>query len=116
MLYEVITRPILGSLLSYAKIFIKQLIIDTPLIDELFAQRFLYKYFPKAFVSAYEEEIRHHPLRRQIIATMIADMVINNQGVSFVQDYRRLGRARFLRITSYNVCYTKLLRVHPARW
>ncbi|WP_345970062.1 NAD-glutamate dehydrogenase domain-containing protein [Sulfurimonas sp. HSL1-6] len=100
-----IVRPILGSLLSYAKIFIKQLIIDTPLIDEQFAQRFLYKYFPKAFVSAYEEEIRHHPLRPQIIATMIADMVINDQGVSFVRDYRRLGKARFLmKIRAYLIC------------
>ena len=100
-----IVRPILGSLLSYAKIFIKQLIIDTPLIDEVFSQRFLYKYFPKAFVGAYEEEIRHHPLRRQIIATVIADMVINNQGVSFVSDYRRLGRERFLmKVRAYLIC------------
>jgi len=100
-----IVRPILGSLLSYAKIFIKQLIIDTPLIDEQFSQRFLFKYFPKAFVSAYEEEIRHHPLRREIIATMIADMLINNQGVSFVSDYRRLGRQRFLmKVRSYLIC------------
>jgi len=100
-----IVRPILGSLLSYAKIFIKQLIIDTPLIDELFAQRFLFKYFPKAFVSAYEEEIRHHPLRRQIIATVIADMVINNQGVSFVRDFRTLGKARFLmKVRAYLIC------------
>ncbi|MEJ2501097.1 MAG: NAD-glutamate dehydrogenase [Campylobacterales bacterium] len=100
-----IVRPILGSLLSYAKIFIKQLIIDTPLIDEVFAQRFLFKYFPKAFVGAYEEEIRHHPLRRQIIATVIADMLINNQGVSFVSDYRRLGKERFLmKVRAYLIC------------
>jgi len=100
-----IVRPILGSLLSYAKIFIKQLIVDTPLIDEVFAQRFLFKYFPKAFVSAYEEEILHHPLRHQIIATVIADMIINNQGAAFVSDYRRLGKERFImKIRAYLVC------------
>ncbi len=100
-----IVRPILGALLSYAKIFIKQLIIDSSLIDELFVQRFLYKYFPKAFVGAYEEEIRHHPLRRQIIATVVADMVINTQGVSFVRDYRKLGKERFLmKVRAYLIC------------
>lgn len=100
-----IVRPILGSLLSYAKIFIKQLIIDTSLVDELFSQHFLYKYFPKAFVSVYEEEIRHHPLRREIIATSIADMLINNQGCSFVSDYRHLGKERFLlKIRGYLIC------------
>jgi len=100
-----IVRPILGSLLSYAKIFIKQLIVDTEIIDEQFSQRFLYKYFPKAFVGAYEEEIRHHPLHREIIATVIADMVINNQGVSFVRDYRKLGKERFLmKVRAYLIC------------
>lgn len=100
-----IVRPILGSLLSYAKIFVKQFIIDTPLIDEAFSQRFLYKYFPKAFVSAYEEEIRRHPLRRQITATVIADTLINNQGSSFVSDFRRLGKEGFLmKIRAYLIC------------
>lgn len=100
-----IVRPILGSLLSYAKIFIKQFIINTPLIDEPFAQRFLYKYFPKALVGAYEQEIRQHPLRREIIATMIADAIINNQGVSFVSDYRHLGKSRFLmKVRAYLIC------------
>lgn len=102
-----IVRPILGSLLSYAKIFIKQRIIDTSLIDEPFSQHFLYKYFPKAFVGAYEEELSRHPLRREIIATYIADRLINNQGVSFVSDYRRLGEERFLKkIRAYLICNT----------
>jgi glutamate dehydrogenase len=100
-----IVRPILGSLLSYAKIFIKQFIIDTPLIDETFAQHFLYKYFPKGLVSVYEQEIREHPLRREIIATIMADTIINNQGVSFVSDFRLLGEKRFLmKIRAYLMC------------
>lgn len=100
-----IVRPILGSMLSYAKIFLKQLIIDTSIVDEAFTQRYAYKYFPKAFVSAYEQEIHEHPLRRQIIANMIADMLINNQGTSFLSDYRRLGKERFLmKIRAYLIC------------
>lgn len=100
-----IVRPILGSVLSYAKIFIKQLVIESPLIDDAFLQHFLYKYFPKAFVSAYEEEIRHHPLRREIIATSIADTVIDNQGISFISSYRELGEERFLfKIRAYLIC------------
>lgn len=98
-------RPILGSLLSYAKVFIKQHIIDTPLIDEGHAQHYLFKYFPKSFVSVYEQEIRHHPLRREIIATVIADNIINNQGASFVADYKHLGQARFVnKVRAYLVC------------
>ncbi len=100
-----LVRPILGSLLSYAKIFIKQFVIDTPLVDEPFAQRFLHDYFPRAFVGSYEDEISRHPLRREIIATVIADRIVNNHGVSFLHDFDLLGEARFLmKIRSYLVC------------
>ena len=97
-----IVRPILGLMLSYAKIFIKKLLIDSRIIDEAFARQYLFKYFPKAFVSAYEEEIKHHPLHREIIATVIADTVINQQGVSFISEYEAIGKEKFLlKIKSY---------------
>ena len=36
---------------------------------------------------------------------MIADMLINNQGVSFISDYGRLGRQRFLmKVRAYLIC------------
>ena len=75
-----IVRPVLCSLLSYSKIFLKKILLDSSLVDEAFAQQYLYRYFPKSFVGAYEQQIAHHPLKREIIATMMADIVINNQG------------------------------------
>ncbi|RLA70473.1 MAG: glutamate dehydrogenase, partial [Epsilonproteobacteria bacterium] len=74
---ESIVRPILASLLSYSKIFIKKILIESTLIDESSALQYLYKYFPKSFVSVYENEIKHHPLRREIIATVMADTLVN---------------------------------------
>jgi glutamate dehydrogenase len=95
-------RPVLGSLLSYAKIFVKTRLLESKLIDEPFAQEYLFKYFPKSFASVYEHEVNHHPLRREIIATMIADIVINLQGVTFICDYRKLDAERFLiKVKSY---------------
>lgn len=97
-----IVRPVLASLLSYSKIFIKNLLLDSSFIDEPSSIDYLYKYFPKPFVSVYEHEIKSHPLRRQIIATFVADMLINVQGASFVHNYNRLGKERFLtKIKSY---------------
>ncbi|MEN8147751.1 MAG: NAD-glutamate dehydrogenase domain-containing protein [Campylobacterota bacterium] len=97
-----IVRPVLSSLLSYSKIFIKKLLLESTLIDEDYSVDFLYKYFPKSFVSVYEHEVKSHPLRRQIIATVIADTVINLQGASFIHDYNRLGEDKFLdKVKSY---------------
>ena len=97
-----IVRPILASLLSYSKIFIKTILLESTLVDDPHSVDFLFKYFPKSFVSVYENEIKLHPLRRQIIATVIADTIINLQGASFIHDYDRLGNAKFIdKIKSY---------------
>ncbi|MBU1641940.1 NAD-glutamate dehydrogenase [bacterium] len=97
-----IVRPLLASLLSYSKIFVKNLLLESRFIDEPASVEYLYKYFPKSFVSVYENEIQAHPLRRQIIATVIADILINAQGASFIHNYNNLGNDRFLiKIKSY---------------
>ncbi len=97
-----IVRPVLSSLLSYSKIFIKQTLLESTLVDEQFASQYLYRYFPKSFVSAYEHEITSHPLKREIIATKIADIIINSQGCTFIGDYEKLGKEKFLqKIKSY---------------
>ncbi|KAB7888335.1 glutamate dehydrogenase [Poseidonibacter ostreae] len=99
-----IVRPVLGSLLSYSKIFVKKILLESTLIDEQFSLQYLYRYFPKSFVGAYEHEILNHPLKREIIATVIADIIINHQGVTFISDYEKLGVERYLlKIKSYLV-------------
>ncbi|WP_320033496.1 NAD-glutamate dehydrogenase domain-containing protein [Halarcobacter sp.] len=99
-----IVRPVLCSLLSYSKIFIKKILLDSSLIDEQFALPYLYRYFPKSFISAYEHDILNHPLKREIIATKIADAIVNSQGCTFISDYEKLGNERFLlKIQSYLV-------------
>ncbi|PHR58428.1 MAG: glutamate dehydrogenase [Arcobacter sp.] len=100
-----IVRPILASLLSYAKIFMKNILLQSSLVDENFSQGYLYKYFPKSFVGIYEREISEHPLKRELIATTIADKVINFQGASFICDYERIGNEKFInKIKSYLIC------------
>ncbi len=100
-----LVRPILATLLSYAKIFVKRKILASDLCDDSFAQEFLLKYFPKSFATLYEDEILRHPLRKQIAATVMADHIINNAGVTFVADIDEIGEERFLsKIKSYLIC------------
>ena len=100
-----IVRPILSSMLSYTKIFVKNLLLESTLVDENFALGYLYKYFPKSFVGIYEHEIAQHPLKRELIATTIADKIINYQGISFISDFERIGEEKFInKIKSYLIC------------
>lgn len=100
-----IVRPILASMLSYAKIFVKDRLLNSGLVDENFSLGYLYKYFPKSFVGIYEHEISQHPLKRELIATILADRVINFQGTSFISDFERIGEEKFInKIKSYLIC------------
>ena len=97
-----LVRPILGSLISYSKIFIKKILLESTMIDEPFSLPYLKKYFPKSFVAAYEHEIADHPLKREIIATKMADSVVNSQGVTFISNFEKIGLEKFLlKIKSY---------------
>jgi len=97
-----IVRPVLASLLSYSKIFVKNILLDSNLINEPFAQTYLDKYFPKSFSAIYKNEISEHPLKNEIIATYIADKIINFQGTMFLSDYEKLGKDKFItKIKSY---------------
>ncbi len=82
----------------------KSVLLKSTLIDEVFTLKYLYKYFPKSFVGAYEHEILTHPLKREIIATKMADIIINSQGVTFISDYEKLGFEKFvLKIKAYSI-------------
>ncbi len=100
-----IVRPVLGTLLSYTKIFLKGLLLQSDFVEEAFAQEYLLKYFPKTFAAIYEDEILDHPLKREISATLIANRIINNAGITFISDYAELGRERMVsKIKSYLIC------------
>ena len=100
-----LVRPLLGTLLSYSKIFVKRLLLESELLEEAFAQEYLLKYFPKTFATIYEDEILEHPLRREIAATVMSNRVINNAGVTFISDFDELGAERFVyKIKSYLIC------------
>lgn len=91
-----IVRPIISSLISYSKIFLTNILLESDLIDDNFANQYLFRYFPKSFISAFENEIQNHPLRREITATVIADTIVNIQGTTFIADFNKLGVDGFL--------------------
>ncbi|MGM0533918.1 MAG: NAD-glutamate dehydrogenase domain-containing protein [Campylobacterota bacterium] len=97
-----IIRPLLAVLTLYSKIFIKNELLRSTMIDNKDFEIYLYKYFPKTFIVSFEDQIKHHPLKREIIATVIANKLVNFHGSAFIHDYGRLGHENFLfKIKSY---------------
>lgn len=80
-----LTRPEIGVLLSYAKITLSDAIVASALPDDPWFARTLAGYFPERMQKIHAEDISSHPLRREIIATVLANEVINRGGPGFVQ-------------------------------
>jgi glutamate dehydrogenase len=81
---EGLTRPELALLLAYAKRSIKRALLSSDLPDSAYLERDLEGYFPDRIVDRFRELLPEHPLRRELISTIVANDVVNSQGVTFV--------------------------------
>lgn len=81
---EGMTRPEIGVLLAYAKIALYGDILASDVPDDPYLGREIVRYFPEAMNERFEAEIQTHRLRREIIATMLANSMINRGGPTFV--------------------------------
>ena len=88
-----LTRPELAVLLAYAKLSLDRdlLASDLPDLPELAAD--LRDYFPQALRERFAAQFAAHPLKREIIATVVANDLVNRAGLTFIHDMRaRTGR------------------------
>ncbi|WP_275786690.1 NAD-glutamate dehydrogenase [Pararhizobium gei] len=81
---KALTRAEIGVLLSYAKIVLFDEIVASELPDDPYLQTTLRDYFPQKMHKAHADDIETHRLRREIIATALANDVINRGGPAFV--------------------------------
>ncbi|MCK7547123.1 NAD-glutamate dehydrogenase [Marinobacter koreensis] len=80
-----LTRPELSVLISYVKGDLKQTLINSSLPDDPSLAGEMYKVFPRALTQQFSRELGEHQLRREIIATQIANDMVNHMGITFVE-------------------------------
>ncbi|HXW50276.1 MAG TPA: NAD-glutamate dehydrogenase, partial [Xanthobacteraceae bacterium] len=78
------TRPELSVLLAYAKLSLHDELLESPLPDDSYLARELGRYFPRPIGEHYPDALEHHRLRREIIATQLANSMINRGGPSLI--------------------------------
>ncbi|MFN8233114.1 MAG: NAD-glutamate dehydrogenase [Actinomycetota bacterium] len=81
---EGMTRPELAVLLAYAKRSIYAELLTSDIPDSEYLLTDLRGYFPPAMRERFRDLILEHPLRRELVATIVANDVVNSQGVTFV--------------------------------
>ncbi|MFA9200262.1 MAG: NAD-glutamate dehydrogenase [Cypionkella sp.] len=76
-----LTRPELAVLLSSTKLVLQDAIEHSALPDDPALVDLLLAYFPSAMRRTYRREIEGHQLRRAIIATQLANLIVNRMGM-----------------------------------
>ncbi len=80
-----LVAPERAVLLAYSKMVLFDDLMKGALIDDPYVARALTAYFPTALAKRYAAVMPRHPLKREIIATVVANAMINRTGSVFVQ-------------------------------
>ena len=71
-------------LLAYAKLSLKSELLDSAVPDDPYLGRELARYFPPEMSERFPDALEKHRLRREIIATQLANSMINRGGPALV--------------------------------
>ncbi|MEE4246850.1 MAG: NAD-glutamate dehydrogenase, partial [Kangiellaceae bacterium] len=81
---EGLTRGELAVLLAYGKMELKEKLVSPEIVNEPFYEGELINYFPQPMRKRFIEPIKQHPLRSEIIATSLANEMVDYLGSNFV--------------------------------
>ncbi|BBB25836.1 NAD-glutamate dehydrogenase [Amphritea japonica] len=79
-----LTRPELSVLICYARIELKQALINSWLTEDKGFSKEMETAFPARLLEQFPEALHNHRLRREITATQIANDLVNRMGITFV--------------------------------
>ncbi|KEA62043.1 NAD-specific glutamate dehydrogenase, large form [Marinobacterium lacunae] len=78
-----LTRPELSVLISYVKAKLKEVLTSSWLPSDEYVAREVQGAFPSALVERYGEQVNSHRLRAEILATQVANGMINRMGITY---------------------------------
>ena len=80
-----LTRPELAILVSYAKIAFTQDLLASDIPESPDMEDWILNYFPVDLQKKYLKEIKRHRLAREIVATSMANSLVNRLGPTFLK-------------------------------
>jgi glutamate dehydrogenase len=75
--------PELAVLMAYCKIHLYSELVESDLPDDPYLGHDLERYFPAPLPERYSEQMHDHRLRREIIATVVANQLVDRGGTTF---------------------------------
>ena len=110
-----LTRPELAVVLSMSKLALQDAAESLKLADDKIVERELYEAFPKPMRKAHSDAIRAHRLRNEILATRVANRLVNRLGPSAALDLTEEEGASLAQVVAAFLVAEKLLDL-PKLW
>ena len=81
--HQGLVAPELAVLMAYCKINLYTLLLESDLPEDPYLAHDLERYFPPPLPERYRTQMRSHRLRREIIATVVANQLVDRAGTTF---------------------------------
>ncbi len=102
--HQGLVAPELAVVMAYCKILLYMRLLDSDLPEDEYLAHDLERYFPPPLPERYAERMRSHRLRREIIATVVANQLVDRAGTTFAfRLSEETGRIRPLLARGYAV-------------
>ncbi|RXE84975.1 NAD-glutamate dehydrogenase [Pseudoalteromonas sp. A757] len=79
-----LTRPELSVLVSYSKMVLKETLVVDEISENPYYRQLLVNSFPAPLRERFNAAMDNHPLRKEIIATKLANNIVNDMGLNFM--------------------------------
>lgn len=80
-----LTRPEMAILTAYGKMVLKEQLVTPEISENAYFRSLLLGAFPTVLVEQFAGPMENHPLKAEIIATKLANTLVNDMGANFVQ-------------------------------
>lgn len=81
---EGLSTPEIAILLEYSKIQLKHAILQTNLPEDPYINLIASNAFPPSIRTKYSEALKEHRLFRDIVATQLANKIVNSMGITYI--------------------------------
>jgi glutamate dehydrogenase len=108
-----LTRPELSVLISYTKAELKEKLTGSWITQDAFLSRAIATAFPDQLVQRFPEQVQNHRLRSEIIATQIANALVNHMGITFMQHLQQASGRDQAAIAAAYVIARELYDIEP---
>ena len=110
---EGLTRPEIAVLMAYSKLRLFDQLIDNKIGEDTDLSGELSDYFPKPIQAQYGDSLQQHPLREELIATHVSNLVNNRMGSTYVSYLQEETRCQALDAVRAYFAAKQILAIEP---